>query len=50
MDLESGITYKEMTSYTDLEAKELDSTMNNQFCPDVKPTVYEEGEIKDDNS
>jgi hypothetical protein len=49
-DLESGITYNEMTSYTDLEAKELDSTMNNQFCPDEKSTVYEEGESKDDNS
>jgi hypothetical protein len=50
MDLESGITYKEMTSYTDLEPKELDSSMNNQFCPDEKSTVYEEGENKDDNS
>jgi hypothetical protein len=50
LDLESGITYEEMTSYTDLEAKELDSSMNNQFCPDEKSTVYEEGESKDDNS
>ena len=40
----------EMTSYTDLEAKELDSRMNNQFCPDENSTVYEEGENKDDNS
>ena len=29
---------------------ELDASMNNQFCPDEKSTVYEEGESKDDNS
>jgi hypothetical protein len=44
MDVESGFTYESLTSYTDLEAKELDSTMNNQFCPDEQLTVYEEGE------
>ena len=44
------MTYEEITSYTDLEPKELDASMNNQFCPDEKLTVYEEGESKDDNS
>ena len=50
LDLEHGMTYEEITSYTDLEPKELDASMNNQFCPDEKSTVYEEGENKDDNS
>ena len=44
MDLESGMTYEEITSYTDLEPKELDPLMNNQFCQDEQKTTYKEGE------
>lgn len=44
MDLKSGMSYEEITSFTGLEAKELDPAMNNQFCPDEQITTYKEGE------